>query len=857
MTIPNSLSTSIDATYADDASDPSRKLHQQHHDALHALYDATVVDAGGGNGAIAAVVSVVHGATATVARPATTAVVHWIGSVAPNNKTTNDEWTDTANKVIRRWNGTAWDSLSAAGLVFDMRDYGVIADCKTLAAGAMTNGSAVLTDTTNAPFTAGDVGKKIVVNNAKGAGVHLYGTISSYTDASHVTLSTSATATVSGTAYSFGTDNTTNAQACLTAAQAVRGTVQLPPKPFLITSALTVTDGVTIQGSSVNLLAGHLTSNPITSGGIAAAVYPQDAPYLDGSVIVQAGANQNGLSITTTHGGRSVNLRNLGIFFAGQLASTGTGIMVDAPALSTYKDYGIASFKWDNLYVVGHDGTHYAAWLTNPLYGTIDHFQSYGGGGLVYEANHGTCYMGNMVATHVYVERLCGFNTPGIWAKMTTGVMNLCTFIRPQVIDGRGYLPSAFVTAYNLDSVAASPAIKDDGASYMTVIAADIEVGTLTGSFAGWSFLGTDLNLLPMPSGAPEANVMWAWRYGPNKASLPRRINKDGSTSLDIAESAGSTLNLLNDIPAGAKWAITTDGTKRMLLPGSFKATGAAPTVAAGAALGTSPPTVNINGSDLSSRIAFGSGTSPAAGALVTVTFTQAYAKAPNVLVTACNAATAALGPFYVATTTTTATIYSTVAPTAGQASGTYELSFMAIDAGGAAGPVLLVSDNFNKSDSTSAVGAPQVGPSPTVQGGTWGISSNRAYCSALASGDGVIAWDAGSADVTVQATLVTVTDVNTGIVVRSANATNFIIATGTQLFTRAGGTWTAIGSAYTAFADGDVMKVVTSGTSIKVFKNGTQVGSATSSYLQTTTTHGLRVSATTPRFDDLTITTP
>lgn len=57
---------------------------------------------------------VVHGATASTARPAGATVVHWIGSVAPTNVATNDEWTDTANKIVKRWNGAAFDSLGSA-----------------------------------------------------------------------------------------------------------------------------------------------------------------------------------------------------------------------------------------------------------------------------------------------------------------------------------------------------------------------------------------------------------------------------------------------------------------------------------------------------------------------------------------------------------------------------------------------------------------------------------------------------------------------------------------------------------------------------------------------------------------------
>lgn len=114
MSLPTSLPTNIDATYIDDPTDPSRKAHQQHHDALHALYDATVIDDGAGNGQVAAVVAVVHGSTASTPRPSTLAMVHWVGSVAPDNKATHDEWTDSGNFLLKRWTGSAWVTLSAA-----------------------------------------------------------------------------------------------------------------------------------------------------------------------------------------------------------------------------------------------------------------------------------------------------------------------------------------------------------------------------------------------------------------------------------------------------------------------------------------------------------------------------------------------------------------------------------------------------------------------------------------------------------------------------------------------------------------------------------------------------------------------
>ena len=58
---------------------------------------------------------VVHGSTAATPRPAGAVMVHWVGDVAPTNAATDDEWTDRVNKLVKRWNGTGWDTLGGAG----------------------------------------------------------------------------------------------------------------------------------------------------------------------------------------------------------------------------------------------------------------------------------------------------------------------------------------------------------------------------------------------------------------------------------------------------------------------------------------------------------------------------------------------------------------------------------------------------------------------------------------------------------------------------------------------------------------------------------------------------------------------
>lgn len=108
-----------------------------------------------------------------------------------------------------------------------------------------------------------------------------------------------------------------------------------------------------------------------------------------------------------------------------------------------------------------------------------------------------------------------------------------------------------------------------------------------------------------------------------------------------------------------------------------FATGGTAPTVAAGANNGTTPPAPTVAGVDMRGTATFGSGATPAAGAQVVVTFSSAYSSAPVVVVSAANAATAALNVFPTSVTTTGFTISSAVAPTASQAATAYSAAFI------------------------------------------------------------------------------------------------------------------------------------------------------------------------------------
>jgi len=103
--------------------------------------------------------------------------------------------------------------------------------------------------------------------------------------------------------------------------------------------------------------------------------------------------------------------------------------------------------------------------------------------------------------------------------------------------------------------------------------------------------------------------------------------------------------------------------------------TGAAPTVTAGSGAGTSP-SVSVTGTDEFGTVSVTAGTSPAAGALATVTFARPFASAPAaVLVSPLSASAASVG-HYASATATGFTLSAAAAPTAGDV---YEYSYVVV----------------------------------------------------------------------------------------------------------------------------------------------------------------------------------
>lgn len=167
----------------------------------------------------------------------------------------------------------------------------------------------------------------------------------------------------------------------------------------------------------------------------------------------------------------------------------------------------------------------------------------------------------------------------------------------------------------------------------------------------------------PTPSAANE--ITFGAEYG---AGAEGSIRGVGSGSSSIKPFTGSMAGTLEWMQKGVSYR--------------YQSYGFAPTVAAGANAGASPPAPGkTECSDQDGFITFGTGTAPTAGAQVVVTFANGasgfgYTKTPKVLLTPRNAAAAKLGLYVSSESTTGFTVSSAEIPAISQANTTYAFSY-------------------------------------------------------------------------------------------------------------------------------------------------------------------------------------
>lgn len=176
--------------------------------------------------------------------------------------------------------------------------------------------------------------------------------------------------------------------------------------------------------------------------GDSNAQTPRTAPYLAGSVILQTAAATDGIQITVN--AETVNLRDLGVRFDNPgtvaFANTGHGILCQTGVtFDTGHGLGLLNALWENVWVWGHDGNHYARVLVNSLLCTFINMRSFGGGVVRYVMDSDVIVGGNAVEVHPFGDLFVAgtahaYAFAPFAASGSQGGLNLITFVRPQVL---------------------------------------------------------------------------------------------------------------------------------------------------------------------------------------------------------------------------------------------------------------------------------------------------------------------------------------------------------------------------------------------------------------------------------------
>jgi len=231
---------------------------------------------------------------------------------------------------------------------------------------------------------------------------------------------------------STGTDDTT-AIAAAAAACSSGDVLYFPKGYYKTTAAVAIPAGVELLGDGVRGLFGSIsTFDSINT--------PIIAPHLAGSVLVQTGAAQHGFTFAGV--GATNPARGIGVLFHGahRFTNTGHGFYAYPTAYSGHRDNGVMRSKWNDLMVFGHDGNHYAYWMTNGIYNTFDHLGSWGGGVLMLENDGASgAHYGNLVGTSIYGQLFVDGSAHGIRLLSTAEAMFSIHFVRPQVTISADY----------------------------------------------------------------------------------------------------------------------------------------------------------------------------------------------------------------------------------------------------------------------------------------------------------------------------------------------------------------------------------------------------------------------------------
>lgn len=225
-----------------------------------------------------------------------------------------------------------------------------------------------------------------------------------------------------GAVHDGTTDDTVALQACITAAEAVGGVMQLSLGTYKITDTLVINNHMSIMGVTSLLFSGTLTASSGESINL-----PGISPYIGGSVLKMATAAKNAINITVP--GQSVPIENLSVIFGDlgdsvQFNNTGHGIYCVPTGTyttggHTYGENGIQYSRWKNIAIWGVDGTHYCIYMSNSLYNVGENWFLVGGGAFLFD-NNSFSYCGNMTINGGWFWMVVQGTSHGIYLKNTS-----------------------------------------------------------------------------------------------------------------------------------------------------------------------------------------------------------------------------------------------------------------------------------------------------------------------------------------------------------------------------------------------------------------------------------------------------
>lgn len=462
------------------------------------------------------------------------------------------------------------------------------------------------------------------------------------------------------------TDDTSAIQAAITAANSAGGgTVFFPAGTYLISSTISLAPLCRYQGA-------HYYSSTIKQKNGANMTSP---------MLASAGYVNNN---TTTD--NPVQIENLGVNgnVANNGSSTSTGILLMS-WLSTIRSCYVQNTPGDGIQIIDKNSAGTAITNTQVENRILDckilnagahgiHATDYTSGtthantdGFIHN-----CIIDNPALNGIYLERSAGWLVDNnhlytVGGKAIAGANAFGTRVAENYIEaGFGLTANANGTAFQagieLSVIAGYGAIIENNLVVMTTDPANgntfYYIRALANASASVAYCKVHGNLI----------------NGLNNSNHIGLRSQNVAGTLDLAEGMNTVV--------GFSAANTYSLVSPTLLDQNFhgdvvpsvhvRSSGSAPTIAAGANNGTSPPTptISTNSNDLSGQLNFGTGTTPGSGAQTVVTFNTAFSVAPHVTLTPVNSASAV--NFYVTSTTGGFTVNFVSAPTGGQGATTF-----------------------------------------------------------------------------------------------------------------------------------------------------------------------------------------